>query len=130
MEVAGGSVHSCHTALSNYSTIAATQVMEFQLKYDSFRICFYSQESQWGLHFMGWGAMEWTTGRVSYRRHIFQSIFSIYPPPYSPPHPPSKGNDLVETLLFGGTQRLEPGARQKWGVMIKVFVTRSQKLNL
>lgn len=37
--MAVGSVHSCHTALSNYSTIAATQVMEFQLKYDSFRIC-------------------------------------------------------------------------------------------
>lgn len=32
-------MHSCHTALSNYSTIAAAQVMEFQLKYDSFRIC-------------------------------------------------------------------------------------------
>ncbi len=38
--MAVGSVHSCHTALSNYSTIAATQVMEFRLKYDSFRICF------------------------------------------------------------------------------------------
>lgn len=33
-------MHSCHTALSNYSTIAGAQVMEFQLKYDSFRICF------------------------------------------------------------------------------------------
>lgn len=39
-------MHSCHTALSNYSTIAATQVMEFQLKYDSFRICFCSRESE------------------------------------------------------------------------------------
>lgn len=40
MEVTPRYVHSCHSALSNYSTIAATKVMEFQLKYDSFKICF------------------------------------------------------------------------------------------
>lgn len=82
MEVAAGSVHSCHTALSNHSTIAATQVMEFQLKYDSFRICFCSEESEWGLCFMAWGVGEWTVRRgVLYRGHIFQSRFSIYLPP-------------------------------------------------
>lgn len=79
MEVAGSSVHSCHTALSNYSTIAATQVMEFQLKYDSFRICFCLQEGERRLAFMNWGAKRvraWTAGRVLYGRHIFQCIFS------------------------------------------------------
>lgn len=47
-------MHSCHTALSNYSTIAAAQVMEFQLKYDSFRICFCREKSEGGVVSGSW----------------------------------------------------------------------------
>lgn len=110
-------MHSCHTALSNYSTIAATQVMEFQLKYDSFRICFCSRAREpryvwWIGGGLGWG------GLYSLSTHL---------PARSPRRSPSKGNDLAETLLFRGTLWLEPAAGQKWGVVIKVFETKSQK---
>lgn len=37
MEVAVGSAHSCHRALSNYATTDAAQVKELNLKYDGFR---------------------------------------------------------------------------------------------
>lgn len=72
----------------------------------------------------------------SHTEDIFSSLYSLSTsllttPQLPPPrHPLSKGNDLAETLLFRGTLRLEPGAGQKWGVMIKVFATRSQKWSL
>lgn len=70
-------------------------------------------------------------GREGLIQKTYFPVYILYLPPYSPPrHPLSKGNDLAETLLFRGTLRLEPGAGQKWGVMIKVFATRSQKWSL
>lgn len=75
-------MHSCHTALSNYSTIAAVQVMEFQLKYVSFRICFCREESKGGLCSAGLerGGNGWR-GR-SCTGDIFRSLcsLSIYHP--------------------------------------------------
>lgn len=123
-------MHSCHTALSNYSTIAATQVMEFQLKYDSFRICFCSRarEPRYVWWILGGGAGV-GVGCWSCTEDIFPSLYSLstHLPAHSPRRSPSKGNDLAETLLFRGTLWLEPAAGQKWGVVIKVFETKSQK---
>lgn len=118
-------MHSCHTALSNYSTIAATQVMEFQLKYDSFRICFCSRARESHVTFGGLGGV----GCWSCTEDIFPSLYSVstHLPARSARRSPSKGNDLAETLLFRGTLWLEPAAGQKWGVVIKVFETKSQK---
>lgn len=110
MEVAVGSVHSCHTALSNYSTIAAARLMEFQLKYDSFRICFCWKERERG-------SVSWVGGPGCGRWGG------------------SLAGDSLSVLCQKGMTYLRPliqmhsavRAWKKWGLSIKVFVTRSQK---
>lgn len=126
-------MHSCHTALSNYSTIAATQVMEFQLKYDSFRICFCSKESEWGVVFHG--LRRQGSGRRGGSRTvaIFSSLYSPFshlsthstPPP---PHPPSKGNDLAETLFVQRHSAVRAWSQAKMGCYDKgLCVEKSKK---
>lgn len=81
------------------------------------------------------GCVPWVGGEgvddaEGFVQKTYFPVYILYLPTSLTPSPsvlPSKGNDLAETLLFRGTLRLEPGAVQKWGVMIKVFVTRSQK---
>lgn len=110
-------MHSCHTALSNYSTIAATQVMEFQLKYDSFRICFCSKRElvEVVFHVLGGRDGGWWGG--SHTGDILSSLLYIIhlsTPLLTPLILHQKG--IAKTLfLFGGTLWLEPGAGQKMG---------------
>lgn len=126
--MAVGAVHSRHTALSNYSTIAAAQLMEFQLKYDSFRICFCPKESKWGLCFIGLRSQGVDSGEGLIRETYFPVyVLDLHHPICSPDHSLSKRNDLSETLYVQMHSAVRDWSRTKWGVLIKVFATRSQK---
>lgn len=134
MKVVGSSVHSCYTALSNYSTTAATQVMEFQLKFDSFQNLFllardYARASFHGLEKGRVGAFCSQNGR---RGESTMFFFFFFKPstPFS-----IDGEWLTKTLLFRGTLQLEPkrqekGKEKKNRGVLKVFKARSQKWRL
>lgn len=104
--------------------------MEFQLKYDSFRICFCSRESY--VTFRGIGVAGVDGERGPRTEDIFSSLYplSTHLPACPPPPSPilhQKGNDLAETLLFRGTLWLEPAARQKMGCYDKGLLRRKVK---
>lgn len=107
--------------------------MEFQLKYDSFRICFCSKESEWGVVFHG--LRRQGSGRRGGSRTV--AIFSSLYSPFShlsthstptPPHPPSKGNDLAETLFVQRHSAVRAWSQAKMGCYDKgLCVEKSKK---
>lgn len=107
-------MHSCHTALSNYSTIAAAQVMEFQLKYDS-RICFCREESEegWVLRVFKGEGMDDGEGLV---QEIHFAAYVLY---LSTTHTSLIGPSSIKEMayfrhfMFRCTLRLESGQKRR-----------------
>lgn len=107
-------MHSSHTALSNYSTIAAAQVMEFQLKYVSFRICFCREESEGGcvLRVLKGEGMDGGEGLV---QEIYFAAYVLY---LSTTHTSLIGPSSIKEMayfrhfMFRCTLRLESGQKR------------------
>lgn len=75
---------------------------------------------------------EWTAWKASCGRCIFQPIFSIYPAPLSLPHlplrPPSKGNDLAETLFVQRHSAFRAWSRAEMGCYDKGLCDEKSKM--
>lgn len=100
-----------HVTLSNYSTIGATQVMEFQLKYDSFRICFCQKKSEGGVVSRSWRGRN--RRRREYKRQIFAAHVLHLSTHSSLISPPSiKEMAYFRHFTSRRTLRLESGQKQ------------------
>lgn len=129
MEVAGGlCAFMSHSFIKLFHNSSHTSD-GISIKVRQFQNLFLLARERATLRLVDWGGAGVGVGCWSCTEDIFPSLYSLstHLPARSPRRSPSKGNDLAETLLFRGTLWLEPAAGQKWGVVIKVFETKSQK---